>query len=107
MPWSSCNPPYNRGEYTVALGSTVQWAVTLPSDRRSYREGLTEELPLRKSWDFPGGPGVKTPPSNAGGVGSISGQGAEIPHVSWPKNQNIKQKQYCNKVNKDDRNGPQ
>ena len=24
-------------------------------------------------WDFPGGPVVKNPPSNAGGVGSITG----------------------------------
>ena len=33
---------------------------------------------------------VKTSPSNAGGEGSIPGQGAKIPHASWPKNQNIK-----------------
>ena len=44
--------------------------------------------------DFPGGPVVKTSPSNAG---SIPGWGARIPHASWPKSQNIKQKQYCNK----------
>ena len=44
---------------------------------------------------------VKTSPSNARGVGFIPGQGAKIPHSSWPKNQNIKQKQYCNKCNKD------
>ena len=56
--------------------------------------------------DFPGGPVVKTLPSNAGGAGSIPGQGAKIPHASWPKNQNIKQKQYCNKFNKDFKNGP-
>ena len=43
---------------------------------------------------------VKTSPSNAGGASSIPGQGAEIPHASWSKNQNIKQKQYCNKFNK-------
>ena len=30
----------------------------------------------------------------------IPGQRAGIPHASWPKNQNIKQKQY-NKFNKD------
>ena len=48
---------------------------------------------------------VKTLPSNAGGAGSIPGQEAEIPHASWPKNQNIKQKQYCNKFNKDFKNG--
>ena len=56
--------------------------------------------------DFPGGPVVKTSPSNAGGVGLIPGRGAKIPHASWPKNRNIKQKQYCNKFNKDLKNGP-
>ena len=45
---------------------------------------------------FPGGP-VKTLPCNSGGAGSIPGQGAETPHASWPKNLNIKQKQYCKK----------
>ena len=49
--------------------------------------------------DFPGGQVVKTSPSNAGRAGSIPGQGAKIPHASRPKNQNIKQKQYCNKFN--------
>ena len=38
--------------------------------------------------------------------GSIPGQGAKIPHASGPKNQNIKQKQYCNKFYKDFKNGP-
>ena len=49
---------------------------------------------------------VKTSHSNAGGEGLILGRGAKIPHASWPKNQNIKQKQYCNKFNKDFKNGP-
>ena len=31
--------------------------------------------------DVPGGPMVKTLPSNAGGVGSIPGQGAKIPYL--------------------------
>ena len=44
---------------------------------------------------------VKSSPSNAGGEGSIPSRGAEIPHALWPENQNIKQKQYCNKFNKD------
>ena len=35
--------------------------------------------------DFPGGPGVETSPSNAGGAGLIPGQGVKIPHTSWPK----------------------
>ena len=29
---------------------------------------------------------VKASPSNAGGAGSIPGQGAEIPHALQPKN---------------------
>ena len=35
--------------------------------------------------DFPGGPVVKTLPSSAGGAGLIPGQGARVPHASWPK----------------------
>ena len=48
---------------------------------------------------------VKTSPSNAGGAGSIPGRRAKIPHASGPENQNIKHKQYCNKFNKDFKNG--
>ena len=55
--------------------------------------------------DFPGGSVVKT--SNAGSVGSIPGQGAKTSHASRPKNQNTKQKQYCNRFNKDFKYGPQ
>ena len=47
---------------------------------------------------------VKTSPSNAGGACSIPGRGAKIPHASRPKNQNVKQRQYCNKFNKDFKN---
>ena len=54
-----------------------------------------------KMWDFPGYPMGKTLPSNAGGMGLIPGQGAGIPHALWLKDQNIEQKQYYNKVNKD------
>ena len=43
---------------------------------------------------------VKTSPSNAEGAGLIPGWGAETPHASRPKKQNIKQEQYCNKFNK-------
>ena len=57
-------------------------------------------------WEFLGCPVVKTSPSYTGGVGLIPGQAAMIPHASWPKNQNIKQKQYCNKFNKENKNGP-
>ena len=42
-------------------------------------------------------------PFNAGDSGLIPGWGTKIPHASWPKNQNIKKKQYWNK---DCKNGP-
>ena len=32
--------------------------------------------------DFPGGPVVKNPPSNAGDAGSIPGWGTKIPHAT-------------------------
>ena len=57
-------------------------------------------------WDFPYGPVVENKPSNVGGAGSIPGWGAKMPQALWPRNQNIKQKQYCNKFNKDHKNGP-
>ena len=57
-------------------------------------QGRKEESPdlfsRRTSWDFHGGPGVKTSPFNAGGAGSISGQGAKIPTHLGAKNQNKK-----------------
>ena len=49
---------------------------------------------------------VKTPPSDAGGEGLISDQRAKIPHASGPKYKDKKQKQCCNKFNKDLKNGP-
>ena len=56
-------------------------------------------------WDFPGCLEIKTLPSNTGVAGSIPGQGAKIPDVLPPKNQNTEQKQNCNKVNKDFKSG--
>ena len=56
---------------------------------------------MQKGGDFPSGLVVKTLPFNARVAGSIPGKGAKILHASWPTNQNIKQKQYCNKFNKD------
>ena len=56
--------------------------------------------------DFLGNPVVGTLPSNAKGAGSIPGLGDRIPHALWPKNQNIQQKQCCNKFKKDFKDGP-
>ena len=48
---------------------------------------------------------VKTLPSSAEGAGSIPGRGAKIPNALEPESQSIKQKQYCNKFNKNFKNG--
>ena len=59
---------------------------------------------------FPGGPVVKTSPCSAGGMSLILVWGVKTPYISRSKyknkNQNIKQKYYCNKFNKDFKNGP-
>ena len=44
-------------------------------------------------------------PSNEGTVGSIPGQWTKIPQALEPKNQSLKQKQYCNKFDKDIKRG--
>ena len=50
--------------------------------------------------DFPSSPVVKISPSNAGVAGLIPGQETKNPGILGPKNENIIQKQYCNKFNK-------
>ena len=67
---------------------------------------LSHWLENGTSGHFPGDPMIKTSPSIAGGVGLIPGRGAKIPHESWPRNKNIKQKSCCNKFSKDFKNGP-
>ena len=65
----------------------------------STLRSTTAEADLKMQWGhFPGGPGAKTSPSRTAGASWISGREAKIPHASWPKIQNIKQRQYCNKV---------
>ena len=39
--------------------------------------------------DFPGGPVVKNPPSNAGDAGSIPGQGTKIPYATGQQSPHI------------------
>ena len=62
--------------------------------KNSSDEGLLSKidkeilkLKNKRTWDFLGGPVVKTSPSNAGGASSIPGQGTKIPHASQPKTQ--------------------
>ena len=47
---------------------------------------------------------VKNSSSNVGGAGSIADWGGKISHGSGPKIQSVKQKQCCNKFNKDFKN---
>ena len=44
-------------------------------------ETLNELNLNNQAWDFPGGPVVKTLPSNAGRTGSVLSQGVMIPHA--------------------------
>ena len=56
---------------------------------------------MKKWLDFPGGPVLKTSPSNARGNGLIPGWGAKIPYASWLKNPKQIIKQKYNTFNKD------
>ena len=56
--------------------------------------------------DFHGGPGVKTLPSNAGGMGSTPGQGAKISHASRLKKSKHKTETVLWQSQKDFKNGP-
>ena len=69
------------------------WVIEITEEENVAREEMRR--------DFLGSPVVKTSPFNAKGAGLIPGQGTKIPYASRAKNENIKQKQYCNKFNKD------
>ena len=58
----------------------------------------------RKVRDFPGGPVVKTLPSMQG-VQIQSLVGELRSYMPWGQKTKTKQKQYCNKFNKDFKNG--
>ena len=53
---------------------------------------------VNSTWDFPGGPVVKTSPSKAGGVSLIPGQGAKIPDGK-PKKKNNNNKPQTENTN--------
>ena len=58
----------------------------------------------KRGRDFPGGGAGRTLPFSAGGAGLIPDWRTKIPHAFQPKNKKTKtpkQKQYCNKFNKD------
>ena len=55
---------------------------------------------LKWEGTYPGGPVVQTSSPNAEGMGSIPGQGVKISHACFMAKK-PKQKQYCNKFNKE------
>ena len=57
-------------------------------------------------WDFLGVQWLRLHLPKPRGVGLIPGEGAEIPRALWTKSRNMQQKQYCNKLNEDSKNGP-
>ena len=57
------------------------------------QEESNNEVKNTEQGDFPSSPGVRTLPSNAGGVCSIPDGGTKIPHASLPEKENTKQKQ--------------
>ena len=61
-------------------------SVNSERERDRKRQSTVREKRCR---DFPGGPVVKTSPSNTGGAGLIAGWGTEIPQASRPADQNI------------------
>ena len=103
--------PSHFGFITTFRMPSHMWLVAVMLDKcgcnRCMWEGDTPQTQSNiQTEDFTGGPVVKTSPCNAGvQVQSQDGR-AKIPHAFWPKNRNIIQKQYCNKFNKDFKNGP-
>ena len=59
--------------------------------------GVSWESRSQTCWDFPGGPVVKTSPSNAGDEGSIPGWGAKMPH-SMQRGQEVKKKRRRKRI---------
>ena len=53
--------------------------------------GLSPGLKKEGKGGFSNGPVVETLPSNAGGVGSIPGQGTKIPHTTPKDEEKIKE----------------
>ena len=86
-----------------------------PSQEKNYKTHLSwtgghdiHNLPCQyfvsyktHRWEFSDSSMVKTLPFNARDSGSTPSPKAKIPQGFQPKKQNIKQKQYCNKLNKD------
>ena len=70
---------YLLSEVTLCLSTQAQEKTNAVGGRQAR---FRKHPYLTSTWgDFPGGPAVKICASNAGGVGSILGQGTMIPQV--------------------------
>ena len=77
--WKILNSKKKRiltGNVDIEIKSNNMTSGHLPREMKNY------VYPKTHTWDFPGGPVVKNPPSNAGNTGSIPGQGTKIPHAA-------------------------
>ena len=73
-----CSPP-GSPVYGIFQARVLEWGTIAFSACVLARAIF--HLKMSSLLDFPGGPMVKTPPCNAGDMGSIPGQGTKIPHV--------------------------
>ena len=73
----------SRADVLVCYGchSKVPWRGRLQQQMFSHSSGGWKSK-IKVLGDFPGGPVVKSPPSNAGDAGVIPGWGTRIPHAS-------------------------
>ena len=105
----SASPPAGSGTDGSSLAE--RWVARDPGGERAVEKGQGVVGGEGSAWSsgqvhkgllraFPGSPVVKTSPTNAGHADLIPDLEAKIPYSSGPKKQNIKQKQYCNKLNK-------
>ena len=115
---STLNPKQKEGkadENVKCYKLQIGFRATEPLRRRSYkRNKLEQSLPLSVSSacqkmdvrDFPGNPVVKTSPSNSRGMQvQFLVRELEFQVPLGQKTKTQKQKQYCNKSNKDFKNG--
>ena len=73
--------PRGRQRMVFIIPKTIfHGAILSPTSWSHPKQILPSHNENLSSWDFPGGPVVKNPPSNAGNSGPIPGQGL-IPHM--------------------------
>ena len=67
---------WNSDQYKFVQPLWKQFGMSCKVEH-THMWGLSDKFSstLRNSWDFPGGPDIKNPPSNAGDIGSIPGSG--------------------------------